>query len=253
MLPADRKMAILRLVRQNGSVRVAELAEMFSVTEETIRRDLDQLEQEGHVRRTYGGAVSTRPTGFEAPILEREGTNAEAKRRIGQAAVALLSPGDTCMLDASTTALAMARQIPAMNLTVVTNSIPIMTVLAGRESVTVVGTGGMLRANSLSFVGPQAEEVLARYHVDKVFLSCVGFHLERGLTDSNLLEVEVKKQMIAAGREIIALVDSSKWGQVAFAQFAATSAIHKVVTDADAPEDMVAALRERGVEVIVAG
>lgn len=250
MFPTDRKKEILRLLRRTGNVRVADLAEGFGVTEETVRRDLDQLEQEGHLRRVYGGAVAAGGTGNEAPILEREGQSADLKRQIGRAAVALLRAGDTCMLDASTTALELARQMPDVRMTVVTNSVPIVMALSGREHLTVIGVGGILRSRSLSFVGPLAEQTVRQYRVDKAFLSCSGLHPTGGLTDSNLLEVAVKQAMVESAREVIGLADSTKWGKAGFATFAPMASVHKVITDAGAPADLVSELRERGIEVI---
>lgn len=251
MLALDRKSQIVRLVETRGSVRVAELASLFGVTEETIRRDLDQLAREGLLRRTHGGAVSLRGTGYEAPVLERSIKNVEAKTRIGARAVQLLEDGDTCILDASTTALQMARQFPNLRVTVLTNSIPVAQELVTRDRLTVIGLGGMVRERSLSFVGPLAERALRNYHVDKVFLSCKGIDLEHGLTDSNELEVELKKLMVEAGREVIVLADASKIDYVGFSLICSLDSVHKVVTEEQAPAEFVAGLRERGIEVLL--
>lgn len=253
MLAAERRVSIARRVEQFGSVRVSELASTFGVTEETIRRDLEELEREGILRRTYGGAVRANGTGFELSFAQREEKNRELKERIARAAAALVEEGDTIALDASTTALRFARLLPQGRYTVLTNSVQVVLELAHRPGVTVMSTGGTLRETALSFVGPLAERAVQEYHVDKVFLSCKGVTLEHGLTDSNELEVMLKKRMVGAAREVIALIDSTKFGYVGFATIAPVGAVHKLVTDSGIPPEIRQALEEQGIEVIVAG
>lgn len=252
MLPADRKRQILSLLDRRGSLKVTELRDLFGVTEETVRRDLEQLEQEGHLRRVYGGAISTRSSGYELPFTSRERRNLAEKQRIAQAAVRLIQERDTILLDASTTALQLARILPDnLGLTVITNSIKVAGELALRPGITVISTGGVARANALSLVGPLAERAVADYHADKVLMSCKGLDPRAGVTDSNEAEVELKKRMVAVASRVILLADHTKFGQVALKTVCPVSAVHVLVTDRAPEGDAAAWLQEENVEVVV--
>lgn len=254
LLVPERRAEIVRLIEQRGSARVGELSHRFGVTEETIRRDLEELEREGVLRRTYGGAVGmTHGSSHELPHARREEKNREQKERIAAAAAGLVQDGETIAVDASTTALELVRRLQAhQNLTLLTNSVQIVWELARHSGIQVISTGGTLRGNSLSFVGPLAERALTEYHVDKAILSCKGLSLQHGLTDSNELEVELKKRMVQAAAQVIALVDSSKLGYVGFSRIIPISGIHTLVTDSGIQPNIRRELEERGVKVRVA-
>ncbi|MFC4778660.1 DeoR/GlpR family DNA-binding transcription regulator [Paenibacillus sp. GCM10023252] len=248
MLVAERYEKIVQLVMDRGSIRVSELSELCEVTEETIRRDLDRLEQAGRLRRSHGGAVSVKEQ-QEIPYTEREVIRAEEKKRIARAAIKLIAPKERILLDASSTAWYMASSVPDIPLTVLTNSIKVSTELSHKEKIEVISTGGILAQRSLSFVGPLAERSLDAYHVDKVFLSCKGVHLERGISESNELQARVKSKMIGMADEVILLVDSSKFGMQAFTHVAELSQVHTVITDRRLPEAVASELRERSIKV----
>jgi len=247
MLVVERYEKIVALVNERGSIRVSELSELCGVTEETIRRDLDRLEAAGRLRRSHGGAVSVKEGQAELPYTEREIAQAEEKKRIAEEAVKRIRPGDRIILDASSTAWYMARIMPDIPLTVLTNAMRVATELAGREKIGVVATGGLLSSRTLSFVGPLAERALVDYHVDKVFLSAKGVHLERGLSESNEMQSRLKQTMIGIADEAILLVDSSKFGQQAFARVADLGDMTAVITDRGLPADVRAALADRGI------
>ncbi|NBC67507.1 DeoR/GlpR family DNA-binding transcription regulator [Paenibacillus sacheonensis] len=251
MLVAERYEKIVGLVNERGSIRVTELSELCQVTEETIRRDLDRLEQAGRLRRSHGGAVSVKdaPLQPEIPYSEREITHAEEKRRIAGEAVKLIRPKDRILLDASTTAWYMASIMPDLPLTVLTNSIKVATELSSKERIEVISTGGTLAQRSLSFVGPLAERSLDAYHVDKVFFSCKGVHLDRGISESNELQARIKQKMIGMADDVVLLADSSKFGVQAFTHVAELGDVHTIVTDRRAPQETLAALAERGIKV----
>ncbi|OXM85172.1 DeoR/GlpR family DNA-binding transcription regulator [Paenibacillus rigui] len=251
MLAAERYEKIVSLVNQRGAVRVSELSELFQVTEETIRRDLDRLEQAGRLSRSHGGAVSIKDDPQpEIPYAEREITYAEEKKRIAQAAIQRIEPKDRILLDASSTAWYMAAEVPDLPLTVLTNSIKVATELSSKEKISVISTGGQLAQRSLSFVGPLAERSLDAYHVDKVFLSCKGVHLERGISESNELQARIKERMIGMADEVILLVDSSKFGVQAFTQVTDLSEIDVIITDHRIARETLEQLQDRGIEVI---
>lgn len=253
MLVAERRAEILRRIESHGSVRVADLSATFNVTEETIRRDLEELERQKLVKRTYGGAVRATGTGFELPHTKRREKNAAEKARIAKAAAALISEGDTICLDASTTALRLCHELHNVGrLTVLTNSVHVLIELAGKPDIHLIGTGGVIRETALSFVGPLAERAVEERHVDRVFLSGRGITLEKGLTDTNELEVELKKRMIQASRQVVALVDHTKFGYIGFCRLAPLSEIDVLITDSGVDPREVTRLEKAGIEVIVA-
>lgn len=256
MLVAERYEKIVELVNERGSIRVSELSDLCGVTEETIRRDLDRLEQAGRLRRSHGGAVSVKdqdsPGQPEVPYAEREIIRADDKRRIALEAIQLIAPGDRILLDASSTAWYMARQMPDIPLTVLTNSIKVALELAGKEKIEVISTGGQLARRSLSYVGPLAERSLDAYHVDKLFLSCKGVHLERGISESNELQARIKHKMIGMADRVYVLADSSKFGVQAFTHVSDLSEVDAIVTDRRAPAELLQELAARGIAISTA-
>ncbi|ANE46272.1 DeoR faimly transcriptional regulator [Paenibacillus swuensis] len=249
MLVAERYEKIVQLVNERGSMRVTELSELCEVTEETIRRDLDRLEQSGRLRRSHGGAVSVRDTHAETPYTEREIMHAEEKKRIAQEAVKQIQPMDRILLDASTTAWYMASYVPDIPLTVLTNSIKVAVELSGKEKIEVISTGGLLAARSLSYVGPLAERTLDAYHVNKLFFSCKGVHLDRGIRESNELQGRVKEKMLAIADQSFLLADASKFGVQAFTHVAGLDRVHTIITDQRLPDDIHVQLTEKGLTV----
>lgn len=231
MLVAERLERIVELVNERGSIRVTELSRLCEVTEETIRRDLDRLEREGKLQRSHGGAVSVKDQQPETPYFVREVMQAEEKKRIAHEAVRLIEPGERILLDASTTAWYMASLVPDIPLTVLTNSIKVATELSGKEKIEVLSTGGILASKSMSYVGPLAERSLDAYHVDKLFLSCKGVHLSKGISESAELQARVKHKMIQIADRTILLADSSKFGVQAFTHVAHIHEVDEIITD----------------------
>jgi DeoR/GlpR family transcriptional regulator of sugar metabolism len=234
MLAAERCEKIVKLVNERGSVRVSELSERFNVTEETIRRDLDKLEQAGRLRRSHGGAVSVQDPSSEIPYTVREVTRMAEKRGIAAEAAKLVRPQDRILLDASSTAWYLAAALPDIPLTVLTNSIKVSLELAGKPQIEVVCTGGILASRSLSYVGPLAEQALEQHHVNRAFISCKGVHLERGLSESNLLQARIKQRMIEHADEVVLLADSSKLDVQDFAHVPGLQRVSVLITDTEA-------------------
>lgn len=251
MLVPERYEKIVSLVNERGSIRVSELSELCQVTEETIRRDLDRLEHSGRLRRSHGGAISVKDTQQpETPYAEREIMHAEEKKRIALEAIKRIGPKERILLDASSTAWYMAASVPDLPLTVLTNSIKVATELSSKEKIEVISTGGILAQRSLSFVGPLAERSLDSYHVDKVFLSCKGVHLDRGISESNELQARIKERMIGIADEVILLADSSKFGVQAFTHVADLAQVNVIITDRRIAKETLDRLIDRGITVI---
>lgn len=251
MLVAERHKKIVEIVNNRLSIRVTELSKIFSVTEETIRRDLEKLEKENLLMRSHGGAVSIEKDQSEISYLEREITNAAEKRAIAVEAARFIEPGDQIVLDASTTAWYVAKELSDMPLTVLTNSIKVAIELSKKEQVKVISTGGTLLSQSLSYVGPLAERSLGMYHVNKAFISCKGVHLEKGLSDYNESQAMLKKQMMEIADENILMVDSSKFGTRAFSQIAPMSKVDCIITDSNIDEKIKSQLAEMNINVKV--
>ncbi|WP_309088410.1 DeoR/GlpR family DNA-binding transcription regulator [Domibacillus sp.] len=251
MLVAERHQKIVELVNERSSIRVSELSDIFSVTEETIRRDLEKLEKEGKLQRSHGGAVSMQDEESEVHFSERVITNVQEKKVIAHEAAKRVQEGDRIILDASTTAWYMAKALPNMTLTVITNSIKVVMELSKKERINVISTGGILLPKSLSFVGPLAERSLDLYHVNKTFLSCKAVHLDAGLSDSNEQQALLKKKMIEQSDEVFLMADSSKFGKRAFSLIGPPSGLYEVITDRGLDEAVKRGLDERQIRVAV--
>lgn len=250
----ERQTQIVNLLQKQSRVSVSELSARFGVSAVTIRNDLSELERRGELLRTHGGAILPARDDVELAFNLRSRVRREQKSAIGEAAADLVGDGEAILVDASTTALQMVRRIgQRRELTVITNSLMAAVELGSVSGVTVVLTGGVLRPVSFSLVGELGNAVLERFNVSKGFFGAKGFTLDEGLMDADNFEVQFKRAMVAACKEVIALVDGSKWGQVATASFAPLRDVDCVITDASAPQDMVRDLVARGKRVNVVG
>ncbi|MQY20633.1 Glucitol operon repressor [Nocardia sp. RB20] len=244
-----RQARIVRALRSAESVSVADLSRALGASEVTIRRDLAELEQAGVLRRVRGGAVSAMLRGEGLPFAMRELERAEAKARIAAAAVARVSDGESVVLDGGTTGSAAARCLVERRLTVVPLALSEFGALAAAPGVSLLLPGGTVCAGESSLVGPMTEQNLAQLRLDTMLLTCCGFDPRRGVTAYDLQDAAVKRAAMAASARTIAMVDSSKFARTAMAVVCATAAVDMVITDVDAPEDVVAALRADGIEV----
>lgn len=251
MLAIERKNEILAILQKEQRVLVSELSQRYDVTDETIRRDLEKLESEGYVKRTYGGAVLNKNTSMDMPLRIREKTNRREKQVIARLVAQLVEEGDSIMLDASSTSLMIAKELKEMKkLTVVTNSVEVLIELAGHEGIRVISTGGTLRDSSLSLVGTAAQRALNGYNVDKAIVSCKGLDMQKGVTDSSEEEADMKNAMRSGAKQTILAVDSSKFGHVSFVRCMKLMKGDTVVTDSMKDENWCQFLEEQGVEVI---
>lgn len=252
-LQAERRLVITSLIRANKTVSVEELSKRFGVSLNTIRRDLDALEAQGILHRTQGGAVLQEFGQFIRPFHVRKTEYSKEKEAIGIAAAKLVAENDTIILDAGTTTQQVARHLGGLHrLTVLTNSLEVANDLLPNVNLTVILSGGELRQTSRSMMGMPAEQFFSQFHADKAFIAVGGISVERGLTNPNIHEIQVKRKMIEAAREIIVVADHHKFEQVSLSPIAPISVVHKIVTDAQTPEATIRKFTALGIEVIVA-
>ena len=252
MLAVERQARIAHLITRQKSVTVAELCKQFSVSDMTIRRDLQRLEDGGLLARTHGGAVAN-VAGQDASFGVREQSQPEEKEAIARVAASLIKPGDTVILDAGTTTTRLARHLHSKtNLTVITTSLHVLRELGGDDQLTLIATGGTVRQPTLSFVGSWAEEMLSRFHADALFLAATALDLERGVFNSNVYEIGVKQQMIRSAHKVILLADHTKFGKQSTAKISDLGAVHCIVTDHHILPEIPIALREHHIEVHLA-
>jgi len=252
MLNEERRRAILEILNREGRVLVKDLAVQFATSQVTIRKDLEVLHSQGLIYRTHGGALPVRAEALLDPSLrEKEKLHRREKLRIGEAAARLIKEGQSVVLDSGTTTTAVARALrDHRNLTVITNAVNIAAELAGTP-IEVILTGGTLRENSFSLVGPLAEDTLRHLSADVLFLGVDGFDVHFGLTTPNLLEAKVNRVMVEIARRTVVVCDSSKFGRRSLSLIAPASAVHQTITDSRIPKSDLKALEEAGIEVIL--
>ena len=249
----ERLEAIVKQLQDASYVSVAELAESLGVSAVTIRSDLELLEHARRLLRTHGGAVPIHVGESALSFSVRQSANVQAKERIGAAAAELVGDGEAIVLDASTTAWHMARNLLSRrDLTVLTTGLYVALELLRSPGISVIIPGGPVWREAASVVGDWDGSILAGGNLQRGFFGGRGLTLGEGLTDANRNEVDLKRKLVSAVREVNVILDSSKLGKVAFASCAAVGEIRRLITDREAPPDFVAALRERGVEVILA-
>ena len=251
MLAIERRNAILEKLQAERRVVVSELSQIYKVSEETIRRDLEKLENDGFVIKSYGGAVINENANVDLPFNIRKKRNVISKQKIAEVISSRIKDGTSIMLDASSTAVYIAKALKERkNLTLITNSIEILIEMFDTPNVNVLSTGGAMREGSFALVGPQTDKMLKSYHVDVAIVSAKGFDLETGMTDTEELHANNKKTMLHAGREKVLAVDSSKFGKTAFTEIGTLEEISMVVTDAKPDEVWLQAFKEYGIECI---
>jgi DeoR family transcriptional regulator of aga operon len=250
VLNEERRRAILETLNRDRRVLVAELANQFHTSQVTIRKDLEVLHEHGHLHRTHGGALPARDGALEDPTLyEKEQLHRKEKLRIAVAAARMVNEGQVVILDSGTTTTAIARALRnSKHLTVVTNAVNIAAELAG-AAVDVILTGGTLRKNSFSLVGPIAEETLRHLSADLLFLGVDGFDVQYGLSTPNLLESKVNKVMLEVAKRTVAVCDSSKFGRRSLSLIAPPSAVQEIITDHGISRSDLRVLKKAGIEV----
>lgn len=252
MLNEERRRAILEVLNRDGRVLVLDLARHFETSQVTIRKDLDALHAHGLIHRTHGGALPAREGALEDPTLrEKEKLHHKEKLRIASTAAAMVQEGQVVILDSGTTTTEIARALRKFrSLTIVTNAVNIAAELSG-TSVEVILTGGTLRKNSFSLVGPIAEETLHRLHADLLFLGVDGFDVHYGLSTPNLLEAKVNRVMVEIAKRKVAVCDGSKFGRRSLSLIVPSSTLDEVITDRGAPKADLRTLKKAGIEITV--
>ena len=241
----ERHNRILALLQQNGSISVAQLAELFKVSEVTIRKDLSYLEQQKKLYRTHGSAILISPYISDRHVNEKEKKNVAEKRAIGAKAASLIAQDDSIIIASGTTMAFLAREIkPVGHLTVTS-------ILSQDANIDVIQLGGITRSSSVSVVGPFAEQMLRHFNCSKLFVGVDGIDLEFGLTTTNMLEATLNGAMMNAAQKVIVLADSSKFGRRGFSKICDLEAVDRIITDSGIQPLYLERLRERGIEVIV--
>lgn len=253
----ERRDLIARIVQEHGRARVADLSQRMDVSTVTIRKDLEALAAEGRILRAHGGALAITDAAAEGAFDVRERYQRAEKDRIGAAAAAGVIDGESVALDASTTALAIARHLRArggwVHLTVITNGLRIASELAGVPGITVVMPGGFVRWEAMSVVGPLGEGLFSRVNIQRAFMGAAGFTIESGLSDATQEEADIKRLMTTHARQVIGVIDHTKWERAAFATFCSTQELTTIISDSPPARPTVDALRRLGVELTIAG
>ena len=252
-LKEERQGRILVLIEEQGRVIVPELSKYFGVSEATIRRDLEELDSLRQIRRTHGGAVRAEEAPKEPPMMQRLGDQPEEKASIGKAAVKTIKNGETIFLGSGTTVLEIARNLPAdIQLTVITNSLPVVNELATHAGVELIVIGGMLRQSELSMIGHVAEQAVREFRADRVFLGMNAIDVSCGFTNDYPPEITTDRAILGIAPQVIILADHSKFGRVSSMLVAPVSAAQVIITDQTTPQTIIEGLREKGIRVIQA-
>ena len=249
MLPIARKNKIKEIILEQKSVTVSELTNIFKVTEETIRRDLKQLEEEGVLTRTYGGAFISEGVQNDVNVNLREHIHVEGKRTIAAKCLTMIKSGDSIFLDASTTSLVIATMLEDKKLTVVTNSIKVINTLLDKQNINIVVIGGTLSPSSLSNVGRSAEYTMNHYFFDTAFISCRSVSMQHGITDSNEQQAAIRKLAAEHANNVYLIADYTKFDKTSFARICDFDLIDNVVVDKSLSQEWKQFLDEQNISL----
>lgn len=252
MFAEERKSKILDSLNKYGKVKVCDLSKTYEVSEVTIRRDLQELEEAELIKRVHGGAVLNDNTKFEPTFSEKIDKFYDEKESVAKLAASMILEGDTIVLDAGTTTLNIARHITAKNITVLTNSVDIAFELVKKQHVEVIVTGGTLRWETRALVGPVADNTFKNFRVDKAFVGANGVCIINGLTTPNIVEASTKREMIKIARKNIVVCDHTKFNKVSFAKIVDLDSIDLIITDNQLDDEILEKFQEKYVKIIKA-
>lgn len=248
----ERRQTILAQLSKEGKVQVHDLAGIFNVSTETIRRDLDRLEREGKLRKVYGGAVQTRSEWIEPTFMKRSQMHHAEKQSIGRLAASLVREGETILLDNGTTTLEIMRELKhRADVTVITNSVPVLTCALEEFQGRIIFAGGEVSKLCQASTDAITHQLLDQFKVNKAFISAGGISMVDGITEYNLEEAQLSRKMMQRTEEAILVADHSKFGVTTFAQIAPLEQISMIVTDPGCSQEWIDALNKLDVEVLI--
>jgi DeoR/GlpR family transcriptional regulator of sugar metabolism len=251
LLKIERQSRIRKIVEKRGRVTTVELSNQFDVSESTIRRDLEELDDLGWIQRTHGGAVLSERAAKEPPMLQRIEEGRAEKIRIGAAAASLVKEGETIFLGSGTTVLEIAHQLPLdIHLTVITNSLPVVNELAKRPNIDLIVIGGMLRQTELSMVGHIAEQDVREFRADKVFMGMRAIDARHGFTNDYFPETMTDRAILSIAPQVVVVADHTKFGKVSSVLVGQISIADVIITDDFIPTESLNELSEIGIKVI---
>lgn len=250
---AQRQLTILEILQHERTVEIARLSQDLSASRVTIRRDLLELEHQGLVRATRGGAILNESATYEPAYLAKMGHAKDEKVRIARAAAAMVLPGDTLLLDAGTTTAALAEALAhTRDITVISNSLTIANILTRNRAARFIMIGGTYRELSQAFFGPKAEEALRSIRVDRAFIGTEGMEPERGLEVPDEGDASLKRAMIHCAREVAVVADHTKFALVRLHTFATWSMVGRLITGCEASPEIIRRIQDAGVDVVLA-
>ena len=247
----EREKKILEIAIKEKSVTVKDLAQRLYSSEPSIRRDLCSLEKQGLLKRTHGGAVLNENLQSDMPLAVRKRTNVIGKQKIAELVADRITDNMSVMLDSSSTALFIARRIKdRKNLTIITNSLEILIELKDAKNLKIFSSGGLLGEDSFALVGNQADKMISGFHVNASIISCKGFDIDKGFTDSHDMHASTKRVMLENCDTRVLAVDSSKFDHIAFNVVGTLSDIDVIVTDVKPPKEWLERFEKAKVECV---
>ncbi len=255
MIAEKRRQEILKLIEQEGSIRISNLGKKFNVTDMTIRRDIDYLSKKGLVKRVHGGAISENNENINlaTTFLKRNKEYKPEKESIGKKAQDYLPDNATIIIDGGSTNECFARYIdPQKRLRVITHALNIAWIIANNENHELIVAGGVLNRLTMTFAGSEVENLYRELNADILFVAASGISLEKGLTDPAWLDTSIKKTMIKAAKKIILLIDSHKFDLVTSRTFAPLEAVDIIITDSKLPHEIKERYINSGIEIVIA-
>lgn len=255
MVAEQRRQQILQLIEEQGAIRISNLGHNFNVTDMTIRRDIDYLSELGLVRRVHGGAVSENDQriNLATTFLKRNTEYKSEKERIGVKAREYVRDGTTIIIDGGSTNVLFARNIdPRVHLKIITHALNIAWILSENENHEIFVPGGLLNRLTMTFNGPEVENIYRELNADVLFIAASGISLENGLTDPTWLDTSIKKAMIRSSRKVILLIDSHKFDLISSRTFASIDQVDLIITDSSIDREIHERYCNTGIDIILA-
>jgi DeoR/GlpR family transcriptional regulator of sugar metabolism len=253
MIVEARQKAVLNYILKHGEVTVQQLSQMYEVSDMTIRRDLVKLESQGLIKRTYGGAIVGLGETIETSVQVRSAENLERKIAIAEVCAKLVQPKDTILMDAGTTIMEVARRLPEnIGLTIVTNAITVVNALIDKPGIEVLLLGGTLAHTPQATVGSGVIDSIKTLNVNRALITATGFSMEDGLSDANIQQSEIKRQMMSRARIRSLVIDSSKYGVLSLHRFADLTEFDQIITDDQLDSEALTRIQSEDIELLLA-